>query len=74
MVAMAEEAVVMTATAAAARHFFTTATATAVTGHGLVVLTAHESDADDREENRDAQYQCTIHQKTSTKQYRTVSS
>lgn len=37
------------------------ATVTAVTGHHLVVLTANQGDADDRDENRDAQNQCTIH-------------
>lgn len=45
----------VTAHAAAA-----TAAAVAVTGQNLVVA-PHESDADDREENRDAEDQCTIH-------------
>jgi hypothetical protein len=39
----------------------TTMTAVAtVTGHGLAV-TAHEGDADNREKNRDAKNQCSIH-------------
>ncbi len=36
---------------------------TAVTGHHRIVVTADEGDADDREENRDAKNQETIHPK-----------
>jgi hypothetical protein len=52
--------------AAAISHTTAIATASAiaamaaVTGHGLA-LTAHQGDADHREENRDAKDQCTIH-------------
>ena len=45
----------------------TGAAVTAVTGHRLVV-TAQQGDADHRDKNRDAQYQCTIHPQSSTKQ------
>lgn len=48
------------------------ATIAAVTGHDLV-LTAHQGDADDREEDRDAKQQCTIHPKfLQQNRYRTV--
>jgi hypothetical protein len=47
----------------------------AVTSDHLVVLTTHEGDADDREENRDPKNQCTIHpqilHKNKTGTYRT---
>jgi hypothetical protein len=38
-----------------------------VTGDGHILLTAHEGDADHREENRDAKNESTIHQKSSNK-------
>lgn len=41
-------------------HAAAAAAAVAVTGQNLVVA-PHEGDADDREENRDAEDQCTIH-------------
>jgi hypothetical protein len=44
----------------------------AVTGHNLV-FTAHQGDADHREEDRDAKQQCTIHPKfLQQNRYRTV--
>ena len=60
-------------TAAAAVAAISAATAiAAVTGQNLV-LTAHQGDADDREKNRDAKQQCTIHPKfLQQNRYRTV--
>jgi hypothetical protein len=50
------------ATAVATTAAATAATVAAVTSQNLVV-TAHQGDADDREENRDPENQCTIHPK-----------
>jgi hypothetical protein len=41
------------------------ATIATVTGDRGVAFTTQQGDADDREENRDAKNQCTIHQKFS---------
>jgi hypothetical protein len=57
----AAAAVIRIATAPTITSARTTMTAVAtVTGHGLAV-TAHQGDADNREENRDAKNQCSIH-------------
>jgi hypothetical protein len=50
----------------------TIATVAAVTSQHRVAIAAHEGDADDRDENRDAQNQCTIHPNPPQNRYRTV--
>jgi Ni/Co efflux regulator RcnB len=78
MTMVTEQVVVMTARAAAARRSattiattITTATMATMTSHSRL-LTANQGDADDREENRDAQNQRTIHPQSSNKRYRNL--
>ncbi len=54
-------ATTITAAAAIAATVAAAATMTTMASHYRVALTAHESDPDHREEDRDAKNQCTIH-------------
>jgi hypothetical protein len=67
--AMATEQTAAATIAAAATTIAAAATIAEQAGDGLL-FTAHQGDADDREENRDAKHNKTIHPRSSKKTYR----